>query len=227
MYYRVADSNLEEEKVPIEVKVERYKELCRETYRKDIKAPADSKKKDLLFYAGDEDKKKTICDFCKKKGHVTVQDGEIICRSMKTKFGIGNESGQSSTGNKEENSNGGFKFKCHHCKKPGHKKKDCPERIKSDSAKGEVESQKSDINGLFISCLFSEKKGKDCEEIKGKDNRNYADAVRGIPGHNSKFPKKDDRFFGRGDENVKLTILNCSEKKVRFSCDENTQVTEF
>ena len=221
MCYRVADSNLEGEKVPIEVKVERYKELCRETYRKDVKAPADSKKKDLLFYANEEDKKKVVCEFCKKKGHVAVQDGEVICRTMKSRFGIGTSN--QASGNDGSNP----RFKCYHCKKPGHKKKDCPERIKSDNAKGEEESQKSDINGLFISCLFSEKKGKDCEEIKGNDTRSYADAVRGIPGHNSKFPKKDDRIFGRSDENVKLTILNCSEKKVRFSCDENTQVTEF
>ena len=140
---------------------------------------------------------------------------------MKSRFGIGTSN--QASGNDGSNP----RFKCYHCKKSGHKKKDCPERTKSDNAKGEEESQKSDINGLFISCLFSEKKGKDCEEIKGNDTRSYADAVRGIPGHNSKFPKKDDRIFGRSDENVKLTILNCSEKKVRFSCDKDTQVTEF
>jgi hypothetical protein len=227
MCYRVADSNLEGERVPIEVKVERYKELCRETFRKDVKATADNKKKDLLFYANEEEKKKVVCDFCKKKGHVAVQDGEVICRTMKSKFGIGQGTPDNTSNQASGNDGGNFKFKCHHCKKPGHKKKDCPERAKSESAKDGNESEKSDINGLFISCLFSEKERKDCEEIKGKDTRSYADAVRGIPKHNSKFSQQEERILGLHGESEKLTILNCSEKRVRFSCDENPNMTEF
>ena len=218
MCYRVADSNLEGEKVPIEVKVERYKELCRETYRKDVKAPADSKKKDLLFYAGEDEKKKIVCEFCKKKGHVAVQDGEVVCRSMKAKFAIGSDSNQ--TSGKEENSNG-FRFKCHHCKKRGHKKKDCPER-----AKGDGESEKSDINGLFINCLSEEKSEKTCENKMWKDTRTYADAVRGVACHNFESSKVDENAVGTCNE-MGLTILNCNEKRVQFACDEIAHKTVF
>lgn len=210
--YRVADSNLEGERVPIEQKVERYKELCKETFRKNVKTPADSKKKDLLFYAGESaSKEEQKCEFCKKKGHVAVKDGEIICRRMKAKL-----SDDGKDNGKKGDEKGEFKYKCYHCHKVGHVKKNCPERSKSESGNG-----RSDINGLFINVAYTmdenEEMSKMCQEVKagkGIEKRTYAEVVRNIANHKSKI------------ENIQpLGIFNCNEKVVTKGRKDKETIT--